>query len=88
MPVSSANQVASEVDAISDAGDRWLARLEPELSQLTETTVVVINIETGEYVIAATRLGGLDRFEERFGKSTPGFMHEIGRPVFIGGGVV
>jgi hypothetical protein len=86
MSVTYVNQVPAEV--ISDAGDLWLKRLEPELAQLAETTVVVINLETGEYITAATRLGGLDRFEERFGKSAPGFMHEIGRPVFIGGGVV
>jgi hypothetical protein len=88
MSVSYLNQDAPELGLISDSGEIWLKRLEPELAQLAETTVVVINVETGEYVVAATRLGGLDRFEERFGKSAPGFMHEIGRPVFIGGGVV
>jgi hypothetical protein len=88
MSVSYGNKDVAELDAVSEAGDRWLRHLEPELAGLAETTVVVINVETGEYVTAATRLGGLDRFEARFGKSTPGFMHEIGRPVFIGGGVV
>ena len=88
MSVSYSNQDAYEPGSISEAGDRWLQQLELELSKLAETTVVVINVLTGEYITAATRLGGLDRFEERFGKSAPGFMHEIGRPVFIGGGVV
>jgi hypothetical protein len=70
------------------AGNDWLQRLEPVLTQLKETTVVAINLESGEYITAPTRLDALDRFEERFGKFAIGFMHEIGRPVFIGGGIV
>lgn len=76
------------LDAAGKAGDDWLQRLEPVLAQLKETTVVAINVESGEYITAPTRLDALDRFEERFGKSAVGFMHEIGRPVFIGGGIV
>jgi hypothetical protein len=74
--------------AAGKAGNRWLQHWEQEIATLAETTVIAINVESGEYITAPTRLDAMDRFEERFGKTTVGFMHEIGRPVFVGGGIV
>ena len=79
----------TRVAFVGDEGRYWLKKLEPELAKLPIGTAVVINIVNGEYVTAPTRLGAMDLFDQKFGTDTTfGFVHEIGRPVYVGGGVV
>ena len=79
----------TRVAFVGDEGRYWLKKLEHDLAKLPVGTAVVINIVNGEYVTASTRLGAMDLFDQKFGTNTTfGFVHEIGRPVFIGGGVV
>jgi hypothetical protein len=74
---------------VGNEGDYWLQKLETELAKLPLYTVVVINVANGEFVTAGSRLEAMDKFDQRYGENTTfGFVHEIGRPVLIGGGVV
>lgn len=69
-------------------GERWLTALEPELSKLTKGTVIVINVATGEYETGQNQHEALRAYHARFGfNQTIGWVHEIGREIFIGGGV-
>lgn len=78
----------ARIEFIGEEGDYWLEKLAAELSRLPAGTAVVINVANGEYVTAPTRLEAMDKFDQRFGAdATFGFVHEIGQPVFVGGGV-
>jgi hypothetical protein len=70
-----------------ERGEAWIKELSQELKNLPRGTVIVINCDTGEYVSAASRLDALRKFQERFG-NIPGWMHEIGGGLFVGGGIV
>ncbi len=74
---------------VSKEGNYWLKRLASELAKLPDGTALVINVVNGEYVTAPTRLEAMDKFDQKFGVNTTfGFIHQIGRPIFIGGGGV
>ena len=80
---------SARVEFIGQEGDYWLKKHAAEFAALPAGTAVVINIVNGEYVTATTRLAAMDKFDQKFGTDTTfGFVHEIGRPVFVGGGVV
>jgi hypothetical protein len=93
---SAANNSAPELEPercrarnefVSNEGDYWLNRLAPELAKLPDGTALMINVVNGEYVTAPTRLEAMDKFDQKFGVNvTFGFLHQIGRPIFIGGG--
>ena len=70
-------------------GERWRQQKRAELEGLSVGTVVMFNVISGEYVTAPNRLEAMDRFHQTFGLNvTLGFSFEVGRPVFIGGGIV
>jgi hypothetical protein len=74
--------------AVAAAGKAWAARKAAEFAALPFGTVVMIDIASGDYVTAADRLAAADRFHARFGRATTqGYSFEVGRPVFIGGGI-
>ena len=69
-------------------GERWRQQKRAELEGLSVGTVVMINVISGEYITAPSRIEAMDRFDQRFGrKTTLGYSFEVGRPVFIGGGI-
>ena len=45
------------------------------------------NIANGNYITAPNGLAAMDVFEERFGKSAVAWVHEIGVPISLGGGL-
>lgn len=70
-------------------GERWRQQKRAELEGLSVGTVVMFNVISGEYVTAPNRLAAMDLFDQKFGaRNTLGFSFEVGRPVFIGGGIV
>jgi hypothetical protein len=79
------------LDAVTEfaarTGPAWLEEIEPQLTKLPKGTFIVINCETGEYVVGKRISEACDAFEKRFGK-TVGWMHEIGGGFFVGGGIV
>jgi hypothetical protein len=69
-------------------GERWRQELAAEFAGLTDGTVVMINVVNGRYVTAASRIEAMNKFDQLFGKGTTlGFSFEVGRLVFIGGGI-
>ena len=86
-PVLEPEQSRARAAFVCDEGDYWMKRLEPELAKLPDGTALVINIANGEYVTAPSRLEAMDKFDQKFGVNTTfGYIHQIGRPIFIGGG--
>ena len=78
----------TRVAFVGDEGRYWLKKLEKDLAKLPAGTAVVTNIVNGEFVTASTRLAAMDLFDQKFGTNTTfGFVHELGRPILVGGGM-
>jgi hypothetical protein len=73
--------------SVSDLGLQWVERKRAELEALPTGTVVVIDIETGEYVTGKTGLEAHPLFKQRFGAAARGFVHRVRDRTFIGGGI-
>ena len=74
--------------AVGFAAQFWLASLHPHLTGLTKGQVVVIDLVSGRFVVASSRLAGVDAFEAEFGiDTTVGWLHQIGGGVVLGGGI-
>lgn len=74
-------------EEIGQAGERWLAQKRAEIVKFEIGTVVIFDIETGEYVTGLDYISASDDFQRRFGEGRPGFVHRVGRPIFLGGGL-
>jgi hypothetical protein len=78
----------AQTDFAVAQGTRWREAKAAEIDALPVGTVVMFNVISGEYVTAMDRLEAMDKFDQRFGRGvTLGFSFEIGRPVFVGGGI-
>ena len=75
-------------EAVAQAGERWLETKKIEIAKLAFGTVVIVDVETGEYVTGATHIEAMDEYDRRIGADRPGFIHEVGRRVFLGGGLL
>ena len=75
-------------EEIAKAGERWLEEKRAEIDRLAVGTVVVIDVATGEYITAATRIEAMDEYDRRIGPDRPGFIHQVGRRIFLGGGLL
>lgn len=90
MTTTSDEQLAAQrarSEAITKAGKRWIEVKSSELASLDFGTVVIFDVETGEYVTGATRLEAMDAYDRTIGPHRPGFMHQIGKRIFLGGGL-
>ena len=47
------------------------------LPELPEGTVVVINTETGEFIVGQTEAAALDAFEQKFDWGVPAYVHVV-----------
>jgi hypothetical protein len=65
----------------------WCQQHQPVLSALPVGTVVAVNLADGSYVTAADGLTALDLFEQRYGPKAMAWVHEVGVPISIGGGL-
>ena len=74
-------------EAVGAAGKRWLDEKHDEIAKLAAGTVVVIDVETGEYVTGASPIEAMDEYDRKIGPERPGFIHEVGRRIFLGGGL-
>ena len=69
-------------------GKRWREEKAAEFAGLPAGTVVAVNVVNGKYVTADSDLHAMDAFQQAFGKGTTlAYVFEIGRPLFIGGGI-
>ena len=78
----------SRTEAAGEAGAAWLEKKRAELALLPIGTVVVIDVETGEYVTGKTRLEAMDAYDSKIGPHRWGFVHQVGRKTFLGGGLM
>ena len=74
-------------EEVGQAGKLWLEQKRAEIDALPVGTVVIFNVATGEYVTGLDYLVASDDFHRTFGEEMPGFVHRVGRPVFVGGGL-
>ena len=74
-------------EAAGQAGKRWVTEKAAELARLPAGTVVVIDVETGAYVTGETAIEAMDAYDRTIGPDRTGYVHRIGRPTFLGGGL-
>jgi hypothetical protein len=51
--------------------------MRPALAGVRPGSVVAVNAETGDFVIAPTEAAALDAFEEEFGWGVPAVVHVV-----------
>ncbi len=83
-----AEQLRADPSLLETAAGHWLSVLAPEIAGLPRASVIVIDLIEGGYVVAADRLAALDAFEARFGAGRPGWLHQIGGNIVVGGSIV
>jgi hypothetical protein len=94
----------SQPEAGNEAAAKLLARLRRDeafmclrvahflnrlkVDQYPKGTVFAIDLVTGGYEKATTRIDGILAFEKRFGRGvTVGWLHEVGGRIYLGGGL-
>ena len=74
-------------EAIAQDGERWIAAKAAELDKLAPGTVVIVDVETGGYVTGASHVEAMHNFDRANGPERAGFVYEVGRRTFLGGGL-
>ena len=88
MPLDDHDRSRAQTEFAVAQGKRWRETKAAELDALPVGTVVMFNVVNGEYVIASDRLEAIDKFHQKYGRGvTVGYSFEVGRPVFVGGGI-
>jgi hypothetical protein len=87
MTVSYDEQARARSLFAAEQGEIWVAQKRAELDALPKSTVVVIDIASGNYVTGKTWLHAHAAFEQRFGSSALGYIYRVGERSFIGGGI-
>jgi hypothetical protein len=85
MAITEAERATLEAKAtrVCEIGEAQFQKLLPCLSHLAQQNYVIINVETGEFVTAATALEADDEYERRFGDAS-GYSRCIGGFVQLG----
>ena len=79
---------ASDPAAIGMRAMHFIVEHRPAFSGMPPGTVIVIDLATGDYITAPSRLQALDAFEARIGSGTTiGWLHQIGGGIVVGGGL-
>lgn len=78
----------NDAKIVQGAADAWLDACDHWLADLPKGKVIVVDLLTGDYVSASTRLLALVAFKKQFGQGkTVGWLHEVGGGAVLGGGV-
>ena len=78
----------NDAKTVEGAADAWLRAFDLWLTSLPTGKVVVVDLLTGDFVTAWSRIEALDAFEKEFGSGrTVGWLHEIGGGAVLGGGL-
>jgi hypothetical protein len=72
---------------VMSSGQSWLAANEMLVRQLPTGTVIAIHLASGAHVLGKDGLDAMDHFVARFGKEAVAWVHEVGVPVRLGGGL-
>lgn len=81
------DQARARANFTAAQGQIWLDKKRAEIDALPKSTVVIIDIVSGEYVAGKTWLEAHPVFNQRFGASALGFVYHVGERTFIGGGI-
>ena len=75
-------QREADTASTGKAGAAMFEELRPRLEQLKlpSETVVIINIETGEFVTGATMVEAIDSYRTKWGLETRGYTRRIAGP--------
>ena len=89
MPVIDDPAISDERERFAEAqGTHWIKVHADALNALPHGTTVIINVTTGDYVTGTSWLAALEAYEQKFGRGrTLSWSYEVGRPLFVGGGV-
>ena len=77
----------STLQEVTEFERAWSNRNGQALADMPVGTVVAVNMADGSYVTASDGLTAMDLFEERFGTEAIAWVHEVGVPISIGGGL-
>jgi hypothetical protein len=75
------------VTELIDFERAWSAKNRALLDSLPRGTAVAVNMANGEYITAPNGLIAMDLFEARYGTGVWAWVHEVGVPITIGGGL-
>lgn len=85
MPSPDMDSVSTE--SLLAFSELWLARHRSIVRSLGIGTVLAVDLGSGMYVTATSTLVAMDRFEEAFSTERAAWVHEVGVPVTLGGGL-
>lgn len=77
----------SEACRVVEAGEAWLHDNRPTVSALSHGTVIALNVANGKFVTGRNGLEAMDKFEAEFGTEARAWVHEVGVPITLGGGI-
>jgi hypothetical protein len=87
MSVTDLDQARARSKFACEQGEIWVEKKKAELDALPTSTVVLIDIATGDYVAGKSFLEVNPIFTQRFGSSALGFVYRVRDRSFIGGGI-
>ena len=73
--------------ALRSFGERWIGRHRAFINSLPNGTVLAVDMTSEECVSAASGLEAMDKFEAAFGGEAVAWVHEVGIPISLGGGL-
>ena len=76
-----------DAEEIAAFGSRWLAAHKAQVSAMPTGTGLAVDMSSGKYVSASNCLSAMDLFEETFGLQAIAWVHEVGVPISLGGGL-
>jgi hypothetical protein len=68
-------------------GEAWLGTHQTIVATLPVGTILAVNLADGRYVTAANGVAAMSQFETQFGKDAWAWVHEVGVPITLGGGL-
>jgi hypothetical protein len=67
--------------------DRWMEDNASVVASCPVGTVLIINVATGGHITGSSATEAKVAFRAKFGTDASGWLHRIGHPLFIGGGL-
>jgi hypothetical protein len=77
----------AELEAIGRFGEEWLSQNQRLIAELSTRTVVAVRVPDGDFVVGATFVEASQTFHDRFGIQARAWLHRVGVPLRIGGGL-
>lgn len=75
------------VQSVREFGDRWLDQHRSIVASLPIGAVLAVDMDSSRHVVAVSGLAAMDLFEATFGLNAVAWVHEVGVPISLGGGL-